>query len=545
MSKRTNKRTNRNKKNYRKKKTKNRRVNNYKLNKRTRCLNKKYIGGEGKDEGQEYKQTIRAHLRTKENTIRTKYEKNGVEQDALINEILEREGGNTADTADTTDTSVVTGSLKLLENEWNKILEDKESDMKARLRERLQDRVGQSVYTDAELDILAKSVGLLTQSPMDSKKIEGRLRTLAKKAKDTLQRTTSVQQSTGDSEKSANDAEAIISDNDTELNTQITAKVRQIFTQDLQKEKIKLIIEYSHDETLFQSMISKEGTTGAMLLYNIIGENASKTVAEQTVNSAIFTNVGSLELFVIQFIYIGIALAFLCRQRRDGQEAEPQQNNYGRNIRIIYCIMLFLTLLSIIILFIAKETVLVYFIVQLAMFLIGVLRTIFVEYGIITAESNPTKSRELIHLKTKQNIGYKITAIITSPVWGLVIAFDYLMKKLINMIINPLAKKMGAGLDAIINKIEGINKDRHIDVNQEEKPGGGKLRDSINTEILERYMSIQKLIDLKMTPKIKTVLLRFFKRLCKILGLNEIKFGGYGKKKRGNNKKRRYKTKRK
>ena len=51
MSKRTNKRTNRNKKNYRKKKTKNRRVNNYKLNKlnkRTRCLNKKYIGGEGK-----------------------------------------------------------------------------------------------------------------------------------------------------------------------------------------------------------------------------------------------------------------------------------------------------------------------------------------------------------------------------------------------------------------------------------------------------------------------------------------------------------------
>ena len=58
-------------------------------------------------------------------------------------------------------------------------------------------------------------------------------------------------------------------------------------------------------------------------------------------------------------------------------------------------------------------------------------------------------------------------------------------------------------------------------------------------------MSIPNPIACRMKHTIKTDLLIFFKRLCKIRGLNEIKLGGYGKKKRGGNKKRKHKSKRK
>jgi hypothetical protein len=362
---------------------------------------------------------------------------------------------------------------------------------------------------------------------MNAEKIEGKLITLAKKAKDKAKDkvpgTTSVQQSTGNSEKLANDAIAGISDiNDADLNTQIEAKVLQIFRKDLQKEKIKLIIKYSHDRTIIIRLFLKEASlTGSMVAYNIMNDlHFAKLIDPKDMNPISYS-------FIVQFISCLIAVGYLIYKTKHGDKKEV-------SVRKVFIIMFLITLTCYITLFLLGKTLLVYFIIQLCMLLIDFIRWYFTEIGILTDTISPEKSYNKIKIKSESD--HTVTKNTKRFLGGTIIAFDTLMRGLAYLIIHP--QKSTIYMSGLIDKMRGMIGGGSTKV--QEQPGGGiKLGGST---LKSRFKILDKYTKLTISEvPISLNIVESLTELLKYINMLETK---EDTKKGGGNKKRRYKTKR-
>ena len=496
-----NKRTNKNKK-------------NYKL--------KKYIGGAAQpsaDDGDPHrheatKRDIREQLRQKEIGIINNYLD---EQDSIIEGILGRVDANTTGVVD---------SLIELEEEWNKILEDKGGEMKEKLKERLNKRAKKPVYTDSELDTLANTVGLLSQQP--STDTEGKMKFLLKNARERL----NLSRVRVASELTATPTQTL------NLNSAIEGKVREIFTQELNNERVKLIIEYSHNETIIERLLVK----GASLTgYRVVDKLMEDLDFSKLIDPTDMTPIS--HSFHVQFISCLIAIVYSMIKIKLG---------YVRglpSITHIFISMFLITLVCYIALFAMGKILLIYFIIKLSMLLIELLRWGLTQVGILNDSISPKKSYGKLKKKTR---GFNV--VIKYPtrfIGGAIIAFDTLLRVIFYPFAHP--QKFGRKIKDIdisksLNKLKnmiGIS----VEVNQDQQgqPGqvgagiklGGSSLKSILETILGKYMELNT-SEVPINNKIVIQLTDILIHMNSVIRSGENKHdGGYSNKKT----KRKHKTK--